>query len=217
MSNYNTGYDFQGAYAVTRNFAIQGGYYSRRERDLISWDNNTFVWSDVRYRRSGWELGGSYFVPMDNGAFTFFHIDAGVGLTKNSFTDNGGLLDTSNAVIDYSKSYKDRQLRIFAQPGLYTGKGGVQFGTGFRVQWSKYSDVITDYSQVEKATLRLSGLNELFSVEPYMIFRFGPSSIPGLRLELQSSFNLASADRWVRGWYIGMGLVVDPLRFRLKH
>lgn len=216
LSNYNTGYDFQGAYAISDHFAIQGAYYSRRERDLISWDNNIFVSSDVRYRRSGWELGGSYFVPMDRGAISFFHIDAGFGLTKNGFTDNGWLVDTSGAVIDYSRAYKDKQLRIFAQPGLYTGRRAVQFGTGFRFQWSQYNNVITDYSQVEKASLRLGGLKELFTVEPYMILRFGPSSIPGLRLEFQSSFNFASADRWVRGWYVSMGVVVDPLSFRLK-
>ena len=85
-SSYNRGFDLQGAYAVTRSFAATAAYYSRKERDQISFSIGDVINSDVSCRRSGWEIGGSYFLPIDMRSHSFFHIDGGFGQTNSRLT-----------------------------------------------------------------------------------------------------------------------------------
>jgi hypothetical protein len=208
-SNYNRGFDLQGAYAITRNFAATAAYYSRKERDQIQVSNIDVITSDVSYRRSGWELGGSFFLPIDMRSHSFFHIDGGFGQTSNRFTDVG-TFDT----LGVSRDFANRNIRLFLQPGIYTGNGPVEFGMGVRLQWANFGQVNTNYTPAEQQAYRLSGLGEMQMVEPYAILRFGPASMPGLRFEIQGSFTAPSGDYYTRAGYFSFGVAVDPLSLR---
>lgn len=208
-TNYNRGFDLQGAYAFTRNFAATGAYYSRKERDQIQGTNIDVFTSDVSYRRSGWELGGSFFLPIDRRLHSFFHIDGGIGQTSNRFTDVG-TFDS----LGLSRDYANKNIRLFIQPGIYTGNGPVEFGMGVRVQWSNFTQVRTNYTPAELQAYRLSGLGEMSMVEPYAILRFGPASLPGLRFEIQGSFSAPSGDFYTRAGYFSFGVAIDPLSLR---
>lgn len=206
-TNYNRGFDLQGAYAITRNFAATAAYYSRKERDQIQVTNIDVVYSDISYKRSGWELGGSFFLPIDRRSHSFFHIDGGFGQTSNRFTDVG-TFDT----LGISRDYANKNIRLFLQPGIYTGNGPVEFGMGVRIQWANFSQVNTNYTPAELQAYRLSGLGEMSMVEPYAILRFGPESLPGLRFEIQGSFTAPSGDFYTRAGYFSFGIAVDPFR-----
>jgi hypothetical protein len=62
---------------------------------------------------------------------SFFHIDGGFGQTSNRFTDVG-TFDT----VGISRDFANRNIRLFLQPGIYTGNGPVEFGMGVRLQWA---------------------------------------------------------------------------------
>lgn len=205
--SFNDGYDLQVAYAFTRQFALTGSYFSRREKDQIQVTNLNVVTSEVRYRRSGWELGGSWFLPLDRSAYSFFHIDGGLGQTGSRFTDKG-TFDT----LGLSREYADKNLGFFLQPGIYTGKGPVAFAMGVRFQWNSYRDIRTSYTPAELQFFSLSGLNQMMTLEPYAILRFGPASLPGLRFEVQGSFCTPGKDYDVRGAYVSFGVAVNPLQ-----
>lgn len=207
-NNYNRGFDLQGAYAITRNFAATAAYYSRKEKDQIQVTNIDVFTSEVRYTRSGWELGGSFFLPIDRRSQSFFHIDGGFGQTSNRFTDVG-TFDS----LGVSRDYANKNIRLFLQPGIYTGNGPVAFGMGVRVQWANFGQVNTNYTPAELQAYQLSGLGEMSMVEPYAILRFGPASLPGLRFEIQGSFTAPSGDFYTRAGYFSFGVAVDPFRF----
>lgn len=205
QSNCNKGFDVQGAYAITGKFAVAASYYSRKEKDRIQAGNITPLVSDVQYKRSGWELGGSFFLPLDRHSHSFFHLDAGVGQTRNQFVD-AGTFDS----LGLTRNYANRNFRYFLQPGLYTGRGPVAFGMGFRLGWTHFSHITTSYTPAEMQAYKLSGLSQMAVLEPYAILRIGPASIPGLRFEIQGSFCSPSKDYYVRGGYVSFGVVVDP-------
>lgn len=205
--SYNQGYDFQGAYALSGQFALTGSYFSRREKDLIQVVNTNVATSDVRYKRSGWELGGSWFLPLDRSSYSFFHLDGGLGQTGSRFTDKG-TFDT----LGLTREYANKNLGIFLQPGIYTGRGPVAFAMGVRFQWNSFRDIRTSYTPAELQFFRLSGLNQMMTLEPYAILRFGPASLPGLRFEVQGSFCTPGKDYYVRGGFLSFGVAVNPLQ-----
>jgi hypothetical protein len=203
--SYNNGVDLQAAYAFADKWAVSGSYMARKERDLIqTYDINRLV-TDVKYKRKALEIGVSYFTILDRSNATYFHVDGGVGWGKDQIRELGRLDSLSR-----TRSYNDRNLKLFAQPGLYTGAKAVRFGMGVRVQWAGYSDIKTDYTQAEMELYNLAGLNKLFMIEPYLALRFGPTTLPWIKGEFQFSFTGTSNNYYVRGAILSFGLVIDP-------
>lgn len=206
INTYNQGVDLHGAYSVSKNFALQLGYNNRKEKDVIRISSNARQYSEVLYRRKGYEFGVSYFGRIVKDGPTFFHFDAGMGFGKNSFTDVGTFDSLS-----LTRNYADRCTRIYLQPGLYTGTGPFQFGMGVRLQWQFFSDVQTTYRPAELVAYSLSGLSEVMNVEPYVCVRVGPEKLPWLKLELQGGFTTVNKGYYVRDGYFGMGISIDPV------
>jgi outer membrane protein assembly factor BamB len=79
--------------------------------------------TDVKYKRKALELGVSYFTILDRSNATYFHVDGGVGWGKDQIRDLGRLDSLAR-----TRSYDDRNLKVYAQSGLYTGAKAVRFG-----------------------------------------------------------------------------------------
>lgn len=205
---YNNGYDFQGAYALSHHWAVMGSFYNRKEQDVIKHPDRSLPRSStITYKRSGYEIAGSYFRPFDPGKSSFFCIDGGLGFAKNSHEDYGTIFDS----LGMTRNYQNNMSRFFIQPGVYTGPGAFQAGMGLRLQWQFFNNVKTTYTPQELTVFSLNGLHEMFSIEPYFSLRFSPKSIPMVKAEVQFSFATASSGYYVRRGYLSLGFTVYPL------
>jgi hypothetical protein len=208
-NNYNHGADFQGAYSISSHWAVMASYYQRNERDLIHITDgygNTIENSDVKYKRNGWEIGASYYLPLGKQMATFFYVDGGFGFTNNELNDNSNI--NSNYILRY---FKNQNSRFFLQPGLYTGKGAIRFNMGLRWQLVSFNNTQTNYSQIELSDYSLSGLNEIQTIEPIIAFRFGPKSLPWIKADLQFSIAAVNKGYYIRNAYASFGLSFYPL------
>jgi hypothetical protein len=202
---FNRGYDLQAAYAVTDHLALLGSYSGRSERDRIQGSINNTVISQVDYRRSSGEFGVSYFLPIDRRGGSFFHVDGGLGFGSDRFTDQG-TFDS----LGLTRYFRNNTRRFFLQPGIYVGSEEVKFAMGVKMQWVNFRNIETDYTAAELAAYSLSGLGEVFTVEPYAAFRVVPRGLPWLGFEIQGSFATVNKDYFIRGAYASIGLVVMP-------
>jgi hypothetical protein len=205
--NYNHGGDIQAAYAFADHWAILAGFHHRAERDLISDRSTNFKnTSDIQYKRSGWEIGTSYFLPLDQRKFTFFYIDGGAGFTKNTFDDRS-FIDSVNVI----RNFSNNGARYFLQPGIYTGTGAVRFNIGLRFQYSRFSRQETNYTEPELMKYSLSGLQDITTYEPYISFQFGTSNLPWVKAIVQVSTASINKGFYIRNSYAMIGLNIYPL------
>jgi hypothetical protein len=211
--NYNHGFDFQAAYAISDHWALMASYYNRKESDNIkvSISPTASVISEIDYKRNGSEFAVSYYTPLMLSKESFFHIDGGIGFANNSLVDRG-----SFDSLGLTQNYSDKMFRIFFQPGIYTVLDAFQFGLGARVQWQFFSDIQTNYTPNELVSYTLSGLNQLFNLEPYFSIRYGPPSVPWLKGEMQTGFTTVDKGYYVRGGFFSLGVAVDPFFKRIK-
>jgi len=149
--SYNTGHDLQAAYALTNRVALMASYYYRNEKDRIPAPGMAV--SEVTYRRTGWEAGVSWFVPVDQSGGSYFHVDLGYGSGSDRFTDRG-TFDS----LALTRNFQDQTRRLFIQPGLYAGSDQIKFGVGVRMQWVAFRDIETDYRPAELEAYNLGGL-----------------------------------------------------------
>jgi hypothetical protein len=78
------------------------------------------------------------------------------------------------------------------------------------MQWTGFRDIETSYLPAELTLYQLGSLNNIFTLEPFASFRFSPSGVPWLDLELQGSFATVNQDRYIRGGFVSLGLVFSP-------
>ncbi|MEJ7672135.1 MAG: hypothetical protein WKF59_05375 [Chitinophagaceae bacterium] len=60
------GWDLQGAYAISDHWALTASYFNRREQDVYNYMySNPFDSSVVKYKRNLFEIGGGYFLSLN--------------------------------------------------------------------------------------------------------------------------------------------------------
>lgn len=204
--NYNHGADIQTAYAVSQHWAITAAFHQRRERDNIT-NYSTVIrtYSDITYKRSGWEFGGSYFIHLDNQQITFFYVDGGIGLSRNQL-DDLSIIDSVNL----QRYFNNKSARFFAQPGIYTGSKNFRFNLGLRFQYSRFSHQETNYLQPELVLYSLDGLNDIMTYEPYFAFRIGIPSFPWIKADMQVGTASINKGFYIRNSYATFGLSFYP-------
>lgn len=211
------GIDAQGAYAVSRHFAVQASFFSRRE--MNGGDSPGSADSSVlRYKRNLTEIGAGYFTKLTNekNSGLFFQFFAGAGLGKFSFTDH---TRTSNG--NRVQNFHQADItKIYFQPALlfqHTDKLGIGLSSRFSV--ISYRNIKTDYTKDELLIYNLEELRPrpLVYWEPSFVNAFSLGSLP-VRLEMQVGLSILISGRMVnhRGRNFSLGLQSDIARLFKK-
>lgn len=208
------GYDAQAAWAVTKKWAVQAGYYSRKERN-----DGSFLFSGgdsvvLHYKRKLWEAGIGYYTRLRRQPNTYFQFFAGAGSGEFSFADVGRNADSSR----YHNFFSSKVTKYFIQPAFINSmkKGRVTAAFSSRFSVLSFHKVQTDYSNQDLDNYRLAGLagNLAFFWEPCVVNSYGFNKIPGLRLEWQAGFSFLMSRRFVdtRSFNFSAGILIDPTK-----
>lgn len=207
--NRSNGYDLQGAVAVTDHIAVQGSYFSRREKSYgNSYNADT---ATVRYKRSLFEFGAGYFTPIDKKQRVFFQVFGGVGFGKLGITDIG----TDFAGTAFSRFYNSDIRKYYLEPAIiFRNKEVFAASLSTRFSVIGFKNVSTNYSLEEKQNYRLDSLNRFSTVffEPAFVNSYGFNKLPGFRLEYQLGLSLALDPEAImdyRPFNFSIGLLFD--------
>lgn len=201
-----SGYDLQGAVAVTNHFAIQASYIKRKEVNYALNNLNRADSSVINYRRNLTELGAGYYTRLGERGIGLFQVFGGAGMGKSSLLDlyNTGTKRHFNMTVQ----------KLYLQPA-FTFRYENIFTSTFsnRISFIYFDDIATDYSDEELRTYKLSNLNsnrQVF-IEPCVITSFGINSLPGIQLEMQFGMSFISGQQYVdhRGFNFSIGAVAD--------
>lgn len=195
VDNRTRGFDLQGAYAVTDNFAVQASYFYRWEKTRRNSDSST-----IRYNRNLTELGLGYYLPLNDKKRAFFQVFAGAGLGKFSFTD-----------VDITGSYFHQAniTKVYVQPAfLYRSKGSFTSSISLRASIINYSRIKTNYSYSQIHDYDLDSLNNRSKIffEPAFTGSFGLKGVPGLRFEFQAGLSLLASTKFMNYRFIDLSV-----------
>jgi hypothetical protein len=218
----NNGYDIQGAYAITDNWAITGSYFSRKESDsyvitpMNSW-SNIYDSTVVDYKRRLAELGGGYFTSLNKDRTIWFNCYTGIGFGRFSFIDN-----KADSVSSYSRFHKSNIIKWFLQPG-FTIYGGKYFRLLLlgRMSIVNYSNISTSYTTKELENFKLNKIpkSSLVFIEPTTSVQF---IIPGCEWLSAEAGATLSTDAFLaigpraRNFGAYVGLSFDVLNIKKK-
>jgi len=180
--SHSNGFDAQGAYALSDNWAIQSSYFQRWERTTGGPDS-----VNIKYKRNLAELGGGYYFNMNKRKTVFFQVLGGAGLGRFSFTDhsiNGDYFHQSNI------------FKFYIQPAfVFRSKGSFSTSIALRASVVKFNSIKTNYSPGQLSDYILNNLDyrAKFFFEPAFVSSFGFKNVPGLRFEFQGSLSLLAA------------------------
>ncbi len=204
------GYDIQGAWAVSQNWAVQTNYYKRREQN-----EGSFLFSGgdsavINYRRSLLEAGIGYYVKIKNESNKYFQVFAGLGYGKFSFTDAGRYADSTL----YRNHFSSRVTKFYIQPSfIYSRKGIFNSAFSSRFSFLHFNGIRTDYTFNDLENYKLEGLSGRTVVfwEPVFVNSYGFRKIPGFLLEWQAGFSFLMSRRFVdaRSINFSAALVAD--------
>lgn len=204
------GFDFQGAFALTKNFAITAGYYNRREKDIAQsgLENST-----IQYKRGLFDLGGGFFLPLNKKQTITFNIYGGVSAGKFSFTDQAfGTLD------DHSQFHNSHVFQWYYQPAFnfMPGKGEYfRMAVLFKKSFVYYSNIKTSYAETEIKQYNLDKLDNKYAFrfpDVEMNFLFGLPEYPWIKLDAAFVFIFPGVNKKinnVRGQNSSIGLTFD--------
>lgn len=167
----NIGFDLQGAYAISKNWAITASYFNRRERDgYIDFNNSLFDSSVVDYSRNILDVGAGLFTAGNSQKTMFLSLYAGIGAGSFSFNDKGK--DAQQAL--YSRYHKNSIIKWYLQPSLYTiGNGFLSAAFLSRFSFIHYADKRTTYNATELSFYNLDKLHNrtVIVFEPALILQ----------------------------------------------
>ena len=208
VDNRSRGFDLQGAYAITDNFAVQASYFYRWEQTTGGPDS-----SNILYNRNLTELGIGYYIPLNDNKKIFFQVFAGAGLGRFSFTDNSKLGNFFHQA-NISK--------IYLQPALlFRSKGSFTTAISLRGSIIQYSKVKTNYNHNQLNDYKLDSLTNRakFFFEPAFVTSFGFKNVPGLRLEFQGGMSFLMSRHFIDYRFINLsaGIWFDIMSFFRKN
>jgi hypothetical protein len=212
------GFDVQGAYAISKHWAMQLNYFKRTERNAGDFDSGARDSVVLNYKRNLVEIGGGYFHALNNNKLSVLQIFAGIGFGKSNFTDVGR--DQNNV---YRSRFHNMQVtKIFIQPAfMVRSKGNFSAAFSSRNSLIFFKNINTDYDANELDRYKLDSLTispRLFW-EPAVVNNFGFKKLPGLQLEFQLGFSFLMSRRFVdyRSFNFSAGLIFDvPKLFAVK-
>jgi hypothetical protein len=142
----NQGGDIMGAYAITKELAITGSYYFRKETDQYR-DDYVFDSSVVRYNRKMFDLGFGCFIPLTEKRKGTFSMYAGFGSGKFTINDRG----IDDTLAPYSRFFEAGVRKIYIQPGFNFWIGeNVSVGLTARYSFITFKKISTSYNQREQ-------------------------------------------------------------------
>lgn len=186
QTNRTRGFDLQGAYAITDNFAIQAGHYYRWEKSTGGDDTAT-----ITYHRNITELGVGYYTPISpNKKNIILQVFVGAGLGKSEFTD--GRPSGANYF------HKANVTKIYIQPAfLFRSKGSFTSAISLRGSIVNFSRISTNYSSDQLHHFELDSLNNRskFFIEPAVTGSFGLKGLNGVKFEIQAGLSFLTSIR----------------------
>ena len=219
QTTLNAGYDLQGAYALSDNWAVMFNYFHRTEKDNYSRLGNVFDTSAIRYRRNLAELGIGYILPLNRKHTITYNIYTGVAFGTFAIEDNG--VDKNN--LAYSRQHTNPVTKTFLQGGFnFMTSDYVNLSLCGRFSWVHYGTNNTNYTTEELVFFYLDKLPQktLFFFEPSFDMQFGLPQINWLKLE--TSFTLTAGN--LPGFYphsrsvnTSIGLTADIGKLFTKH
>lgn len=179
----NRGVDVQGAYAISDNWALTAGYFSRRERDVYSVGvSNYFDSSIVNYKRNLADVGGGYMLPLDKRRTVSINMFAGLAFGKFFFTDKG--MDKSGSA--YSRIHSSKIIKWYGQSSLNV-LPGKYFRASFVLRFSfiHYGNISTTYTPDELQYFNLDKISNktLFFFEPTFNMQLGIPKCDWLKID----------------------------------
>lgn len=215
--NRGSGFDLQGAYAVTKNFALQVNYYHRREKNNGDFSNNLLDSSVINYTRNLTEFGLGYYRRLMRNRQGIFQVFGGVGFGRFTFTDVGR--DQNNV---FHNNFHDAGItKLYLQPAFTIRKKNFAASLSSRFSLVFFHDIKTDYTANDLDNYKLDSLNyspRLFW-EPTIVNTFGFKKLPGLQLEFQAGLSLLESRLFIdyRSFNFSAGVLFDvPKLFKKK-
>jgi hypothetical protein len=204
------GFDLQGAYAISNNFAIQANYFKRTESNNGYTVNGNLDSSFIRYKRQLTEIGVGYFKSLNKNNRVILQVFGGAGRGKFRFTDNGKTSDG----INYNRTHLADITKLYIQPAfMFRSKGSFAASLSTRFSFVKFGNIKTNYTQGELSSYNLDDLTHGFRTffEPAFSSTFGFNKLPGLQFEFQLGLALLTSSRYVdhRSFNFSGGIVLD--------
>jgi hypothetical protein len=146
------GFDLNGGYAITNRFAIIGGLYTHKNRDLEqnSGFTNQVDSSTLLYRHNGFTLGTGIYFPIF-GRESDNYLSFYGGINNGSFKMDETLykINPSSPSGPFINTYKSKLNRFFLQ-GSFTHYGKI-FEASFttRFNFVTYKNIKTDYTDTQ--------------------------------------------------------------------
>jgi hypothetical protein len=183
--NHIPGADLQAGYAITKNIAVTGAYFSRREKDKYYSGGNNNTWTDSlvnRYRRAMGEVGAGYFRKVNYRGNATINIYGGYSWGTFSFKETG----TGNGMGAYTRTHEADIRKWYIQPSIHFTRGRVfRLGIVTRFSFVNYGNIKTDFSTTELSDRTLNQFADrthLF-IEPTVNMQFAFPQ-PWLKLDM---------------------------------
>ena len=207
--NHGTGFDLQGAYAVSKNFALQLNYYHRKEKNSGDFNAGNLDSSVINYTRNLTEIGFGYYRRLMRNDRGIFQVFAGVGFGRFGFTDIGR---DQNGI--FHNNFHDAHVtKLYVQPAFTIKNKNFAASLSSRFSLIFFGDIKTDYNSIELDKYKLDSLNSrprLFW-EPAIVNTFGFKKLPGLHLEFQVGLSLLESKLFIdyRSFNFSAGVLFD--------
>lgn len=157
-TNYTEGFAAQAAYAITNHWAITSSYFHQKELDVFNYyssGNNPFDSSVVNYKRNLFDIGGGYFINLNDKKTITFNFFGGLSFGKFSFNDDG--LDGNGA--KYSRFHSSKITQWYFQPAIsFLPTEAFRFAIILKPVFVHYGNIKTSYTTDELGYFNLSNL-----------------------------------------------------------
>ncbi len=212
------GFDLQGAYAISNNFAIQAGYFKRTESNNGDSEAGRLDSSVINYKRNLTEFGLGYFKSLHRRDKVFFQVFGGIGMGKFNLTDDGR--DLNNII--YRKTHQTDVTKFYLQPAMmFRPTSHFTISVSTRLSFIKFGNIKTDYSQDELYNYHLDSLSygARSFWEPAFTNTIGFKKLPGIQFEYQFGFSTLLSKRYIdhRSFNFSAAIMLDiPKLFTRK-
>ena len=181
----NSGFDIQGAYAITDHWLINGSIYNRKEQDSYGSQFNIFDTSTINYKRQLFEIGGGFYTPLNADKLVIINLVANIGFGKFNLNDNGSI----NASI-YQRYFDNNITKFSLQPSINVMPSEFfQFSVAARLNFVHFGGTNTNYTTIELTGLRLNELNgtTVQFFEPTINAEIGIPGVEWLKISLSNT------------------------------
>lgn len=173
-SSSGNGVNVQAGYALTKGFALLGGYsYIGHNSNYEGFNADPFESSDVKYKRSEVTLGLNFFTLSDKKKVAF-NVVLGSTVGKLKINETGAFQSSP-----YQRRFEANEFAIFLQPGLNLYPASIfSLGIAPKLSYISYTKDNTNYTTDELRQFRLADLSSFMASELGFKLAFGPESLP---------------------------------------